>query len=604
MIKVSDYIASFIKNLGVSHVFTVSGAGDLHILDSIRKQPGLDYICNHHEQASAMAAFSYSRATKNIGVCIVTTGPGATNAITGMIDCWVDSVPGLYISGQVQRKQMINNLGVRQNGIQEINIIDIVKPVTKYASLLDDPQKVRWHLEKAVYEAKSGRPGPSWLDIPMDVQSSFVEMDLLESFTPPTSDSYSYNFVSDEIINEVINLLTKAERPVFLLGHGIKAAGAEDLIVKLCELWPVPLCVSWNGIDLIHTDHPHYIGRFGTYGQRAANFTVQNCDLLLNVGSRLNITQTGYVYNEFAREAKKIYVDIDINELNKFPIKPDLAIHCDAKVFISSLISKIRSTKTEFNDIEPWVSTTVNWKEKYPVNLPEYSDDDEHLNSYTLIDILTKEIEEGEIIIPTASGSGFTSFHQAANIKKGQIVFTSNGFAEMGFDIPGAIGASVATNKKVWQTTGDGGVQMNIQELQTLKHYNLPVKLFIHSNKGYLTIRQTQNGLFKGEYSASSAESGVSLPNFQKLVEAYGIPYFKLNNSSEAKGVIKEMAEIDGPCICEVIMDPAQALVPKTSFKILADGKLISPPIEDLFPFLERDEFLNNMIVKPLDSNE
>lgn len=598
----SDYMAKFIHQLGVSHVFTVSGAGDLHILDSIRRHPELQYICNHHEQASAMAAFAFSRATKNIGVCLITTGPGATNAITGMIDCWVDSVPGLYISGQVQRKYMIGNLGIRQNGIQEINIVDMVKPVTKYAACIDDPTKIRWYLEKAVYEAKSGRPGPSWLDVPMDIQSAIVDEENLEPFQPGPNPLAACYEISKEKIESVISYIENAERPLLLVGYGVKAAGAESLIQELYEHWPVPICVGWNGIDLCATDHPRYIGRFGTYGQRAANFTVQNSDLLISIGSRLNITQTGYVYDEFARAARKIFVDIDRNELEKFPTAPDMALHTDARVFIQALIDRFKANPLQLKtrEIKSWVNKAVSWRKRYPVNLPEYKNDTNHLNSFTLIDILTSELGENEVIVPTASGSGFTSFHQAANIKKGQTVFTSNGFAEMGFDIPGAIGAAVATGKNVWQTTGDGGVQMNIQELQTLKHYNLPVKLFIHSNQGYLTIRHTQNGLFKGEYSGSSEGSGVSLPNFEKLVKAYGLSYFKLKNARQAKGIIKKMRETKGPCICEVLMDPEQLLVPKTSFKILPDGKLVSPPIEDLFPFLDRDEFLSNMIIPPL----
>lgn len=601
MIKVSDYIVKFISHLGVKHVFTVSGAGDLHILNSIHHSKDVSFICNHHEQASAMAAFAYSRATKNIGVCLVTTGPGATNAITGMIDCWVDSVPGLYISGQVQRKYMINDQKIRQCGIQEINIIDMVKPVTKFAAVIDDPLKVRWYLEKAVSEAKYGRPGPSWLDIPLDVQSAFVEESELEGYNvdemlPP------WKKITDETINNVIELLKQAKRPVFLIGHGIKAAGAEEVLSELCDLLPIPLCVSWNGIDLINTDHPRYIGRFGTYGQRGANFTVQNSDLFLSVGSRLNITQTGYVYEEFAREAKKIYVDIDKAELDKFPVQPDLSIHCDAKIFLQALVKAIKIKQLDFSSInlDNWVNQCVNWKLRYPVNLPEYKSQKKYINSFDLIDVLTSELGEHEIIIPTASGSGFTSFHQAANIKKGQIVFTSNGFAEMGFDIPGAIGAAIATGKTIWQTTGDGGIQMNIQELQTLVYYQLPVKIFIHSNKGYLTIRHTQNGLFNGFYSGSDFSSGVSLPDFEKLAAAYGIPYFKADSSEQLPQIINDMAAISGPCICEVIMDPQQPLVPKTSFKILDDGKLVSPPIEDLYPFLDREEFFKNMIIAPI----
>jgi acetolactate synthase-1/2/3 large subunit len=603
MIKVADYIAQFIENLGVNHVFTVSGAGDLHILDAIHRHPRLQYICNHHEQASAMAAFSYSRATKNIGVCLVTTGPGATNAITGMIDCWVDSVPGLYISGQVQRKYLIGNLRIRQNGIQEINIIDMVKPVTKYAALVDDPLKIRWFLEKAVFEARTGRPGPSWLDIPMDIQSALVEEASLEPFIPEPTGLPNVCEVPKAQLDEIMKLIQNAERPVLLVGHGVKAAGAEALAEALFEIWQVPVCVGWNAIDLIPTDHPRYVGRFGTYGQRAANFCVQNSDLLISIGSRLNITQTGYVYDEFARAAKKVYVDIDLNELTKHPKAPDVAVHADAKAFLESLLKAFETQKPKLKkaEIKSWVKRNLQWRKKYPVNLPEYKNDPAHLNSFTLVDILTRELEEGEIIVPTASGSGYTSFHQAANVKKGQTIFTSQGFAEMGFDIPGAIGAAFATGKNVWQTTGDGGVQMNIQELQTLVHFDLPVKLFILSNQGYLTIRHTQNGLFKGDYSGSSAKSGVSLPNFEKLVKAYGITFFRLKNAKEAKRIIRKMKNTPGPCVCEVIMDPEQLLVPKTSFKILPDGKLVSPPIEDLFPFLDREEFKANMIIPTID---
>ena len=603
MIKVSDFIVKFIANLGVKHVFTVSGAGDLHLLDSLRRSSEVDFICNHHEQASAMAAFSYARATSNIGVCIVTTGPGATNAITGMIDCWVDSVPGLYLSGQVQRKYMIGDLGIRQNGIQEINIVDIVKPVTKYAALVDDPMKIKWFLEKAVFEANHNRRGPSWLDIPMDIQSSFVDESLLMSFTPPLEEANPTQIISDQVISKVVHYFTLAKRPIFLLGFGIKAAGAEEAVKELCALWPAPLCVSWSGMSLIPTDHKRYVGRFGTYGQRGANFAVQNCDLLLSIGSRLNITQTGYKYDEFAREAKKIYVDIDQSELDKYPIKPDMGINCDAKVFIEALVAYLKKNPVSFtnSDLKKWHQKTENWKKKYPINLPEYKLDKEYINSFTFMDILTSEIGEGEVVIPTASGSGFTSFHQAARVKKNQIIYTSNGFAEMGFDIPGAIGASVASGKRVWQVTGDGGVQMNIQELQTVIHYGLPIKLFILNNGGYLTIRQTQNSLFNGSYSGSNSESGVSLPSIKKIALAYGIPYFKICNAKNASSVIQKIGKKTGPCICEVFMNPEQPLIPKTSFKMLPDGKLVSPPIEDLFPFLSREEFKANMIIAAID---
>lgn len=595
--KASDYIADFIFKLGVKHVFTVSGAGDLHILDSIHRHPDLNYICNHHEQACTMGAFSYARVTRNIGAALVTTGPGGTNAITGVCDAWVDSVPCLIISGQVKFKDTTRGkrLPLRQLGVQEINIIDIVRPFTKYAEMVANAADLRFHLEKAAHLAMSGRPGPVWLDIPMDVQAAQIEPDLLKRF-----DSGSETAVpkaSKEICRTIVELIGQAKRPVILSGFGIKAARGENEFRELINLLQIPTLITWNAIDLLGSDHPLYAGRPGTYGQRGANFVIQNCDLLINIGSRLSIPQIGYEYSEFARAAKKVYVDIDQQELLKFDSAPDVAVHSDAKEFIVSLREALKefSSRPDWNS---WRKYCRSLRDKYSTALPEYRQQSFGINSFTFVDMLSDLLKSDELIVPGASGTSFTCTHQALRVKNGQTVFTSNGFAEMGFDLPGAIGACIGSNRKrTILITGDGSIQMNLQELQTIRHHKLPIKIFFMNNSGYLTIRQTQDNLFKGGYSGSGPVSGVTFPDIQKLGRVYEINMFKAEKFSELESAIRATLDCDGPAICEIVMDPKQLLVPKLSFKQLPDGRLVSPPLEDLYPFLPREEFRANMII-------
>ena len=597
--KVSDYIIQFIADLGVRHIFTVAGAGNVHLLDSMRRNNKIEYICNHHEQASAMAMYSYSRVTNNFGACIVTTGPGATNAITGACSAWVDSIPSLIISGQVKESDTIRNTGVRQFGIQEINIVEMVTPVTKYAAMVRDPQMIRFELEKAVYYAREGRPGPVWLDIPLNIQAANVEPEELVEFRIPSVSKDEKRNLLKRQVAETLKLLSDAERPVMLVGHGVRLANALSEFAMLIDRLQIPILTTWNAIDIMPTNYELYVGRSGIYGQRGANFAIQNSDFLLSIGSRLSIPQVGYDYSQFARAAKKVYVDIDPHELNKFPLAPDIAIEADAKDFIAEMLRASNSGCTKRN-IKSWKIRCSEWREKYPVDLPEYSLNNRPVNIFHFISVLADD----EIIIPTASGSGFTSSHQALKIKKGQRCFTSNGFAEMGFDIPGAIGACIGANRKrVVTVTGDGGVQMNIQELQTIIHHRLPIKLFILNNNGYLTIRHTENALFKGMQSGTDPETGVSIPNFQSLGQAYGFKTYKITEHNHMRETIRAVLDEPGPVICELIMDPIQPLVPKTSFKQLPDGKLISPPIEDLYPFLDREEFANNMIVPIINSD-
>lgn len=599
--KASDYIAEFIYTLGVRHVFTVSGAGDLHILDSVHRHSALDYICNHHEQASGMAAYSYARVTKNIGVALVTTGPGATNAITGVCSAWVDSIPLLMISGQVKYCDTIESrkLPLRQMGIQEINIVEMVRPVTKYAAMITCAEDLRYHIEKAAYLAKSGRPGPVWLDIPMDVQSAQIDPNSLRSFNPETEAGHlSLSSSLKELAERCLELIRVSRRPIILAGYGIKAAGAEREFLQLVERLGIPVCTTWNGIDLLDSTHELYVGRPGTYGQRGANFAIQNSDLILSIGARLSLPQVGYEYSEFGRAAVKIYVDIDPVELQKFEIRPDLPICADAGDFLRAMLGGTKEAEFPNAALSPWRERCLKWRQIYPTALPEYLEQKTKINSFTFVDFLSDELSDDELIVPGASGASFTCTHQSLRIKSGQTCFTSNGFAEMGFDLPGAIGACIGSGKKrTILITGDGSIQMNLQELQTIRHHKLPIKIFLLNNNGYLTIRHTQNALFKGSYSASGGDSGVSFPEMNKIAGVYGLKVFEVRVLEELRSTIRSVLDTEGPVLCEIMMDPAQLLVPKTSFKQMPDGRLVSPPLEDLFPLLPRDEFRSNMII-------
>lgn len=602
-IKVADYIAAFLVAQGVGHVFTVAGAGDLHLLDALHRNPDIAYICNHHEQASAMGMYAYARATGGLGACLVTTGPGGTNAITGVCSAWVDSVPGLILSGQVKRADTIGNTQVRQRGIQEINIVDLVRPITKYAAMVAEPADIRHELEKAVFLARQGRPGPVWLDVPMDIQAAMVEPAALRAFTPPPPPSPALPAL-DAAVATTLDWLRTAERPVLLAGHGLRLAGATETFRTLAERLNLPVLVTWNAIDILESDHPLFVGRPGTYGQRGANFAIQNCDLLLALGSRLSIPQTGYDYSQFARAARKVYVDIDPAELGKFPTPPDLAVAADVGAFVTALDAALPAGWQPAITAD-WRQRCRDWSVRYPVCLPEYSAGEGPVNSFAFMETLSDLLPEGAIIVPTGSGSGFTSAHQALRIKKGQRCFTSNGFAEMGFDLPGAIGACIGFNRQpVVTMTGDGGVQMNIQELQTLAHHRLPVKLFIFNNDGYLTIRHTERALFQGRLSGTDPETGVSLPDMVRLAAAYDLPAFRIHNRQELRDGIARALSESGPVVVDVIMERDQPLVPKTSFRQLPDGRLVSPPLEDLFPFLDRDAFRANMVIPILDDDE
>ena len=599
MVRVSDYVFSAVAELGIKEVFAVSGGGAMHLVDSVGKSEHLKYIATHHEQAAAMAAEGYARISGKPGVALVTSGPGGTNAITGVCGAWIDSIPTIFISGQVTQDTLISNTGLRQFGIQEANIIELVRPITKYAVTVTEPSKIKYHFQKAVYLATTGRPGPVWLDIPLDVQSRLINPDILIPFTPNDMERKRPDHVLKAQVNESVKLLKNAKRPVLISGYGIRLARAEKEFLKLIETLKIPVVSSWTTSDLIPTAHDLYVGRSGIMGDRASNFAVQNSDLLLIIGSRMSIPQVGYNYKTFAREAKKIMVDIDEVELKKPSLIPDLPITADAKEFIVELLTRIEGDKIELNTSE-WIKRCQQWKNKYPVVLPEYKEIKKGVNSFYFVDVLSEKLDNAAVVV-TDMGTSFTCTMQTFKTKAGQRFFTSSGHASMGFGLPGAIGACFASGKKkTICISGDGGLQMNIQELQTMVHYNLPIILFVLNNGGYLTIMLMQQNHF-GRYVGSEPSSGLSCPDIIKVGNAYGIKTERISNNAELHAKIDNILAQRGPFICEIIMPENQPLIPRVSSLKRPDGSIMAKPLEDLYPFLSREEFLENMIVKPVE---
>lgn len=590
--KVSDYIAQLFVEHNMKHIFSISGAGNVHLLNSIMDNDKLVSVHPHQEQAGVLASLAYKRICGRLGVMITTSGGAATNAITGALDAWADSIPVLVISGQEKSQFVQEHKDLRMWGVQGFDIAKTVTNITKYAVLITDPKRVRYEFEKAIHIAESGRPGPVWIDIPTDVQAAQIDPSTLEGYTPEVVKAD----VDALQLDKIVTMIRAAKRPVFIFGNGVRLSGAAGMLPELVEKLQSPFLMAWNGVDMIDSNHPLNYGREGTYGQRCANFVVQNADLVVTVGTRMAIPQVGYDLREFARDAKKVVVDIDQTELDKFAADDSfLLIKADAKDFIDGLISKAGSPV----DISAWVSTCNKWKAQYPFVEPEglHKEEDGYLNSYSFIQELNKHFADDEIVV-TDMGTALTCTHQAIKLNGRQRVVTSTGLGEMGFGLPGAIGASLAAaGKRVVLINGDGSMMMNLQEMQTIIHYGLPIKLFVYINDGYLTIKHTQNNLFGKKFAGSGAASGVSCPDFGKIGAAFGFKTASIRTMDEAPGIIEEVLNSDGPVLCEVFIHPMQLLAPKTSFNINPDGTLVSPPLEDLYPFLSREQMQKDMVI-------
>ena len=592
-IKVSDVIAQFLKDKEIKHVFGIIGAGNAHIFDSINSLGYTEIVCVHHEQAAVMAMGTYYRTCGKISAALLTTGAGSTNAVTGVVSCWMDSIPGLLISGNEKSIYTTEENPLRIWGVQGYDSCKMVEGVTKYSARVMKSQNVRYELEKSYFITGDKRPGPVWLDIPMDIQGSYVDnSDLIAFENHKEIKQYSS---LDSSVDEVIQKLNQAKRPLLWLGHGIRFANAENLLPQLLEATGAAALVTWQGIDMINSDHPQVFGRAGVYGQRHSNFILQNCDFLLTIGTRLAIPQVGYDLSEFVREASIASVDIDPVELEKFNDKIKLKICADANDFITALISKIGS-KTIAKKGE-WLNYCSQMKEKYPMPGPEHADANGFINSYKFMDKISKDMPE-DIIVTTDMGTALLSGHQALKIRGQQRLMTSTGLGEMGFGLPAAVGASFGLNKgQVLCLNCDGGMMMNLQELQTITHHQLPIKIVVFNNDGYLMIKHTQKNLFKGRYSSTNKSSGVSCPNFTKVAAAFEMKSYTIRTWEDYEKVIPEFFNDKVPSICEVFMDPEQFFYPKLGLALKEDGSIVSPPLEDLSPFVSRKEMEENMII-------
>jgi acetolactate synthase-1/2/3 large subunit len=602
-VRVADYIAETLAAHGLKHVFMIVGGGAMFLDDAFGLEKRIHYVCNSHEQACAMAAEGYARVTGKIAVVCVTTGPGGTNTLTGLLGQWLDSIPVLYLSGQVRYDTTVASTGLplRQLGDQEANIVDIVRPITKYAVMVTDAQLIRYHLEKALHLAVSGRPGPAWLDIPLNVQSSLVEDADLKSYDPAEDNVPTAPALVAHQVDEVMKRLSLAERPVILAGAGIRLAGAADAFYRMAEKLSIPVQVAWDAIDLFPSEHSLYAGRPGTVGQRGANFIFQNADLLLSLGCRLNVRQIGYTFPAVARAAYKISVDIDPAELRKPTIKIDLPITADAGEFIRTLDTRLRSRRLPRRT--PWLSWCKERIRRYPIVLPEYRQRRRPVNPYVFCDMLSQRLDAEDVMV-SSNGSSCVVPIQAMGIKRGQRHIVNSGCAAMGYGLPAAIGACFANGRKrVICLEGDGSIQLNIQEFETVAYHRLPLKIFVFNNGGYLSIRTTQNNFFDGHLVGESEKSGVGFPDFVKVAKAYGIPAFRITRHSQLEEAIGRALDSDGPALCDVLMDPDQPFSPRTASKRLPDGRMGSSPLEDMYPFLPKDEFLSNMIISPWEPN-
>ena len=600
--KVSDYLASFLADYGVRHVFMVTGGGAMHLNDAFGREKRIQYICNHHEQACAMAAEGYARVTGEVGVLNVTTGPGSINALNGVFGAWTDSIPLLVISGQVKLETCMASYqlsGLRQLGDQEADIIPMVQGITKYAVMVKDPQTIRFHLEKALYLAKSGRSGPCWIDIPIDVQAAKINPSTLPGFTPDELVSSDRTDLLTAQCREVTERLMAASRPVIMVGTGIRLARAVEKFEQIIDKLQIPVTTAWTAHDLIPTDHELFCGRPGTVGDRPGNFTVQNSDLLIVIGSRLNIRQVSYNWKAFARHAYKVQVDVDEAELSKPTVRPDLAISCDAAAFLDELDRQLDRLLYDSSRHATWLAWCRERVARYPVVLPRHREFNGAINPYHFLDQLCRVLEPDDVIV-CGNGAACVVTFQVAHIKRGQRLFCNSGSASMGYDLPAAIGAAVAREgKRVICLAGDGSIQMNIQELQTLVHHQFPIKVFVLNNDGYLSIRQSQKNFFNLLVGESEA-SGVSFPDMVQIGQAYGIPSLQVAGPDFLLTVERVLAT-PGPQLCQVILDPDQQFEPKLSSKSLPDGRIVSAPLEDLYPFLDRDELLENLLVPPME---
>jgi len=596
--KLTDLVIDFLAKKKIKHVFGLTGGGAVHLFDTADKHPDISVVFTHHEQAAALASVAYARITGNIGATIVTTGPGGTNTITGVLSAWQDSIPCIFISGQSRKDHVSHGRGLRQLGTQEFDIVSLVRTITKYAVLLDQPEMILYHLEKAFHIATTGRPGPVWIDIPLDFQWADIDPSSMKTFVP---DKQVEKLLIDSTVvaaRTCWNLIARSKRPLFLLGYGIRLAHAEHEIRQLIELSGIPFVTTWTASDLFESCHPLNAGRIGIAGQRGANMAIQNCDLLISIGSHLSIPITGTLFNAFAREAKVVMVDIDEKELDFQTVHVDYPFQCDARDFLATMISQ-RHDGSYVPTIDTWLQKISNYRRYNDV--PHFwKVKSTYVNPYVFMDILSDKLKGDEVIVVDGGGTNLYISFQAFRVKGSQRLTVSSAIASMGTGLPESVGACFANGKKTTICTiGDGSMQFNIQELETIVHHNLPVKIFVMNNRGYLAIRHTQAEFLNGNFVGSSPEGGTSLPDFINVARAYRIKAIRVKDNLRVARAVQWALKQPGPALVELVISPDQKLIATQGFDHHADGTSSVRPLEDMAPYLDRKEFYDNMIIKP-----
>ena len=606
--KLSDYVLKFVADLGITNVFLVTGGGAMHLNQSLATETRITPICNSHEQASAICAEGYAKASHGLGVCMVTTGPGGTNAVTGVAGAWLDSTPTLFLSGQVKRPDRMFDaatgkpLGMRQLGVQEVDICAIVGPITKYAATVLEPNDIRYHLEKAVYLAMHGRPGPVWIDIPLDVQAVPIDETQLRGFDP---NEYAHaDFIHGTAnvpaeVQHVIEAFNACERPLLFAGNGIRLAGAEAEFEELRKLLGVPTVATWCAADLVPSDDPTYVGRPGSVAARGANFALQNCDFLLAIGVRLDFAITGYAPHNLAREAYKIAVDIDAAELGKLHPFLQQPVCADAKAFLTELLK--HKDKLKPRSIQAWLDRCADWKTRYPVVTDEHRKPEGLVSIFNLAEVLGNEVKPEDRLVVGNSGSGIEIYLLACPTLHSQRLYHTAGLGSMGYAIPMAIAVAIANpGREVIAVDGDGGFMFNIQELETIHRLQLPIKFFVLNNDGYSSIRASQAAYFGKASIGADKNTGMTIPDLSKVGASYGLGTYVIHDQTHLRDEVRKVLEMNGPVLCDVNVLPDEVRAPRLQSYQKPDGSFVSKPLEDLFPFLPREEFLANMIVKPL----
>jgi acetolactate synthase-1/2/3 large subunit len=598
MPKLSDYVIQFLADQGVKHVFLVTGGGAMHLNESLSRCPQIEAICNSHEQASAICAENYAKATNHLGVCLVTTGPGGTNAVTGVAGAWLDSTPVIFISGQVKRPDRMFHAdgaprGMRQLGVQEVDIVSIVRSITKYAVTITDPGSVRYHLERALHEATSGRPGPVWIDIPLDVQASPIEPEELQGFRTA---AVTWDLAATA--QRVTEALKKAQRPLIFAGNGIRLARAGQEFADWIERLNIPVVATWCAADLIASDNPLFVGRPGSVAARGANFALQNCDLLIAVGVRLDFAITGYAPEKLARGARKIVVDIDRAELDKLHPYIDEPVCADAGAFLRAMLGQ----EVAQRECGCWNERCSDWKTRYAVVTSDHSKPAGRVSVYHLAEVIGTETNERDLLVSGSSGAGIEIFLLACPTRTGQRIFHTAGLGSMGFALPAAIGVCLAGGRRrTVCVDGDGGFQFNIQELETVRRLELPIKFFVLNNEGYASIRASQANFFGEARLGCDAITGLTLPDISKVAAAYGLAAAVIADQTDLRAEVRRVLAMPGPVVCDVRVIPDEVRAPRLASYQRPDGSLVSRPLEDLWPFLPRPEFLANMMVPPLE---